>query len=87
MSTTQNLGSSKNLKTKDLFLTQKIKLFFMLDFGYRTYKSMRIGECEGVPGNYTISKLKLCRNLTYAQAKNGFPSSLDHSLKSKWKIL
>ena len=50
-------------------------------------KSTEIGECTGFPGNHSISKLKLCRSLTSAQAKIGFPSSLDNSLESKWKIL
>ena len=47
---------------------------------------MGIGECAGVPGNYSISKLKLCRNLTSTQVKTGFPSSFDNSLESKWKM-
>ena len=58
-----------------------------LGFWFRTYKSISIGECTGVLRNYSISKLKLCRNLTSTQAKNEFPSSLDSSLESKWKML
>ena len=50
-------------------------------------KSMGIGECAGLLGNYSISKLKLCQNLTSTQAKTGFSSSLDSSLESKGKIL
>ena len=46
-------------------------------------KARRFGECVGVPGNYSISELKLCRNLTSIQMKNGFPSSLDNALDSK----
>ena len=46
-------------------------------------KNMEIGECVGVPGNYSISELKLCRDLTFAQAKNGFLSFLDSFLESK----
>ena len=33
-------------------------------------KSMEIGECAGVPRNYSISELKLCRNLISVQTKN-----------------
>ena len=58
-----------------------------LGFWYRTYKSMSIGECTGALRNYSISKLKLCQNLTSTQEKNEFPSSLDSSVESKWKML
>ena len=67
--------------------TRRAKNMFPLDFRSRTYKSKGIGECLDVLGNYSISNLKLCRNLTFAQVKNGFPSSLDSSIESKWKIL
>ena len=63
------------------------QFLFLLDFGSRTYQKTRIGECTGLLRNYSISKLKLCQNLTFAQVKNGFPSSLDSSLEFKWKIL
>ena len=66
----------------------------MVDFIYLFYcnslehtKRIGIGGCAGVLGNYSISKLKLCQNLTYAQAKTGFLSSLDSSLESKQQIL
>ena len=55
-----------------------------MDFTTHT-KSTEIGECAGVPGNYSISELKLYRNLTSAQVKNGPPSSLDSSLDFKLK--
>ena len=62
-----------------------------MDFSSRIHrniqKSTEIGEYVGVPGNYSIFKLKLCRNLTYAQVKIGFPSSLNSSPESKQKIL
>ena len=51
----------------------------------RTYKSREISECADVPGNYSISKLKLCRNLTSTQAKNGSSNSFVSSLESKRK--
>ena len=50
-----------------------------------TYKSKEIDECAGVPKNYSIFELKLCRNLIYVQTKNESPSSLDSSLDSKRK--
>ena len=56
-------------------------------FWSRTYKSTGIGECTGVLRNYSISKMKLCRNLTSAQAKTRFLSSLNSSLEFKWKML
>ena len=43
---------------------------------------MEIGECVGVLGNYS----KLCRNLTFAQVKNGSPSSLESKRKNTLKI-
>ena len=46
-------------------------------------KSTNIGECAGVPRNYNIFELKLCRNLTSFQTTNESPSSLDSSLDSK----
>ena len=57
---------------------------FLVEFT-RKYKSTKIGECAGVPRNYSIFKLKLYQNLTSAQVKNGSPSSLDSSLDSKRK--
>ena len=50
-------------------------------------KSTGIGGYTGMLRNYSISKLKLCQNITSTQAKNGFPSSLDSSQESKWKML
>ena len=46
---------------------------------------MKIGECVSVSGNYCIFELKLYRNLTSAQTKNGSPNSFDNSLDSKRK--
>ena len=56
-------------------------------FWSKTYKNMGIDGCAGMPGNYSISKMKMYRTLTSAQAKNGFPSFLDSSLESEWKML
>ena len=55
-------------------------------FSLEHTKSMGIGECTGLPRNYIISKLKLCRNITSTQTKTGLPSSLDSSLESKRKM-
>ena len=49
---------------------------FLVEF-IRTCKNTEIGEYAGTSGNYNIFKLKLCGNITFAQAKNGSPSSLD----------
>ena len=58
---------------------------FLVEFN-KTYKNHEIfGECVGVPGNYSIFELKLCRYLTSAQRKNESFSSLDSCLESKKK--
>ena len=46
---------------------------------------MKIGKCTDVLRNYSISELKLCRNLTSTQAKNGSLGSLKSSLDSNRK--
>ena len=43
-------------------------------------KSEEIGGCPGVLGNYSISELKPCRNLTSSPAKNGSLGSFNSSL-------
>ena len=48
-------------------------------------KARKLVKCANVLENYSIFELKLCQNLTSSQTKNGFPSSLDNSLESKWK--
>ena len=78
--------TTEHIKQKDVS-HREFQKYVSTEFWSRTYKSTGIDECAGVPGNYSISKLKLRRNLTSAQAKNGFSSSLDSSLESKRKIL
>ena len=58
----------------------------LVDFLAKHTKSIEIGECVGVRGNYSISKLKLCLNLTYAQTKIESSSSLDSRQKNTLKI-
>ena len=54
-------------KKKDVSIFHKdvshraCKKYVYAEFWSRTYKSTRIGECAGMPGNYSISKLKRCR--------------------------
>ena len=67
--------------------TESAKNMFQRVFLPEHTKGTGIGECVGMPRNYSISKLKLCQNLIFVQAKNGFPSSLDNSLESERKIL
>ena len=66
---------------------QASQKYFYVGFAPEHTKNMRIGGCAGLLGNYSISKIKLYRDQTSAQAKNGFPSSHDISLESKWKML
>ena len=46
-------------------------------------KNRDIGECVGVPRNYSNSELKLWQDLNSIKTKNGSPSSLNSSLYSK----
>ena len=45
--------------------------YVLTDFLQNIQKAREFGECAGVPGNYSISSLKLCQNLTSAHAKTG----------------
>ena len=83
----------KKKKKKDVSMFHKdvshwvCQKYVSTGFAPEHTKSTGFDGCMGVLGNYNIFKLKLCQNLTFAQTKNGFPSSLDSSLESKWKML
>ena len=52
----------------------------------KTYKkTLKIGEYVSLLGNYSISELKLCRNLTYAKQKMDLlvPLIVPYNLREK----